>query len=834
MERNKLYTSLSPTEFRVIHLLPGAFHAPIRCILETRPASIKTRYEALSYQWGDDTITKPIHIARLDSDSPSQPHPQTQPISSPWPISQFMALIPTLYRRAQKYHIKTLLHILSHALGTALIYALVRFLRLEAPPWVPWFIPSKLYLFLLSALCGGAPLGVVVSAWKLGVEVVRMKPWRLWYTYYDPRLRRLLAKEVGKGSGMEFETVPVTTNLEMALRYLRSEKRVRTVWVDAVCINQADEEEKRAQVQRMDLIYANASGVTVWLGGYHGIGGAQSTEVGECEEGGECEHRQRIREAFELIWRLSGWRLLGGFYFARHKKERIRRARPGLREVYQRGWWERLWVVQEVALATGPVRIQCGYESCAFDEFRSAQHPVLWESRGVKEMEDESTPAERLGMVVKQFRYSSFYDREDRSAKVLYAGIRKIMGFMFRDGEEKEAEFHQQPFAGRLQRILLRTAGHFQCRDDRDRLYAVLGIAGGAKTGDVTQMADFVRYISSFSTGTILGHSMDPIFKACPDNLWLKLAGYAFGFAHGTWASFYDSRAKHWTINRPEYIIAGYKGVVDAVTGGPGANPPSRVEFFTALARYLADQTKTLSFLDAANCGGDKDKDGGMPSWVPNWTREVSSQAYDFASQAKRGLARDTFGFREDGKALWLHGRRRGVVHVVRAAAETAPPFQRLLESWLALPAEGKEVIVSAVGIIATVIRENPEGSGLDETRLKLISVFFGIIKTSLDLGDSILKLGGTMLVYSFDKAAGEMGFLRAGEAVKGDSVVFVPGCFHHLVLRRQGEGKTTGSWWKLVGLVAMGTDKLQKAGCSKEEWAQFRKDGTVFKYNIM
>ena len=42
------------------------------------------------------------------------------------------------------------------------------------------------------------------------------------------------------------------------------------------------------------------------------------------------------------------------------------------------------------------------------------------------------------------------------------------------------ADFHEQPFAERLNRILIKSAGSFKCRDDRDRLDAVLGIAGGA------------------------------------------------------------------------------------------------------------------------------------------------------------------------------------------------------------------------------------------------------------------------------------------------------------------------------------------------------------------
>jgi hypothetical protein len=162
MERNTLYNPLSPTEFRVIHLLPGAFHAPIRCVLETRPAGIKTRYEALSYQWGDDSITKPIHIARLDSASQATPSSLTNPLATIPPFTSAKTALTTACTTAQKYHIPTLLHILSHVLGTFLIYALIRFIRLDAPAWVPWFVPREVYLLLFSALCGGAPLGVLV------------------------------------------------------------------------------------------------------------------------------------------------------------------------------------------------------------------------------------------------------------------------------------------------------------------------------------------------------------------------------------------------------------------------------------------------------------------------------------------------------------------------------------------------------------------------------------------------------------------------------------------------------------------------------------------------
>jgi hypothetical protein len=40
----------------------------------------------------------------------------------------------------------------------------------------------------------------------------------------------------------------------------------RIIWIDAICINQEDNDEKGQQVQSMAKIYAKASRVIVWLG----------------------------------------------------------------------------------------------------------------------------------------------------------------------------------------------------------------------------------------------------------------------------------------------------------------------------------------------------------------------------------------------------------------------------------------------------------------------------------------------------------------------------------------------------------------------------------------
>ena len=58
----------------------------------------------------------------------------------------------------------------------------------------------------------------------------------------------------------------VTQGLDDALRYLRYTDRPRTMWIDALCINQRDIAERNAQVPRMGEIYTFASRVVAWLG----------------------------------------------------------------------------------------------------------------------------------------------------------------------------------------------------------------------------------------------------------------------------------------------------------------------------------------------------------------------------------------------------------------------------------------------------------------------------------------------------------------------------------------------------------------------------------------
>ncbi|KAJ9151505.1 HET-domain-containing protein [Coniochaeta hoffmannii] len=61
-------------------------------------------------------------------------------------------------------------------------------------------------------------------------------------------------------------TIGITKNLSDCLHSIRLTDAARLLWIDAICINQQDLEERSAQVGIMGEIYARAEKVLIWLG----------------------------------------------------------------------------------------------------------------------------------------------------------------------------------------------------------------------------------------------------------------------------------------------------------------------------------------------------------------------------------------------------------------------------------------------------------------------------------------------------------------------------------------------------------------------------------------
>lgn len=80
----------------------------------------------------------------------------------------------------------------------------------------------------------------------------------VWSTTGDP-----VDIKIGPSGG---DRLAITQNLATALPYLRYENEIRTLWIDAICINQQDLRERSSQVRMMGDIYRSADRVVIWLG----------------------------------------------------------------------------------------------------------------------------------------------------------------------------------------------------------------------------------------------------------------------------------------------------------------------------------------------------------------------------------------------------------------------------------------------------------------------------------------------------------------------------------------------------------------------------------------
>jgi hypothetical protein len=133
--------------------------------------------------------------------------------------------------------------------------------------------------------------------------------------------------------------VEVGHNLEAALRQLRSRGYLR-IWIDALCINQSDNEERALQIRNMRQIYSQAMYVITWLGDdpdnianavkyllenerYIWFPGRRHTAVGFTfgARGGNTEE--------EREWDTQRWRIFQNFF--------------------ELPYWRRVWVIQEIA-----------------------------------------------------------------------------------------------------------------------------------------------------------------------------------------------------------------------------------------------------------------------------------------------------------------------------------------------------------------------------------------------------------------------------------------------------------------------------------------------------
>jgi len=146
----------------------------------------------------------------------------------------------------------------------------------------------------------------------------------------------------------------VTQNLYGALHHLRRRESARPLWIDAICIDQANTVERGQQVGLMRDIFQHSERTIVWLG----------------------PAGQNSSSAVELIRQLAAasegrdansW----GPHVATQLPPLYDAAWSAFAALLKRPWWHRAWIVQEASV-TRDITLVCGHDVFSWKDLEQA------------------------------------------------------------------------------------------------------------------------------------------------------------------------------------------------------------------------------------------------------------------------------------------------------------------------------------------------------------------------------------------------------------------------------------------------------------------------------
>lgn len=179
--------------------------------------------------------------------------------------------------------------------------------------------------------------------------------------------------------GPERQPLLVTRNLFELLNVFRYPDKARMMWADAVCINQADLDERGSQVAMMGAIYSTCERCDVWLGhenepNFGHMPPVYGLDAEHWELATSAVHREAptldLQAAIELLH-------LRFDPSARNDHEKLeelmnKTAMITLIDILSRAWWFRLWTFQEAILPLKhgkAVRLCIGGQNLDFEWF---------------------------------------------------------------------------------------------------------------------------------------------------------------------------------------------------------------------------------------------------------------------------------------------------------------------------------------------------------------------------------------------------------------------------------------------------------------------------------
>lgn len=268
----------------------------------------------------------------------------------------------------------------------------------------------------------------------------------------------------------------VTRNLHAALLALRSRTKKRILWVDALCINQQDLDERASQVMLMRFIYEESSRVVIFL--------CPSTALTD-------RGLKFVQDFHDQVTKSNDGEKLTQWIFQTASKDDL--WLTVALEILGKPWWGRSWIFQEI-LCAPTATVHCGRQSVSWAAFETMAHTI-------NELE------------------ATLLARHDRGMRVFIAQYLDLYNFvLFRQ---------QRPLSPLTFAEALQTRRKALATDPLDKVFAVLGVCKDENTAEYPPpppsshelRVDYKRSVADVYTGAVKhiarnSHSLD-ILAAC-------------------------------------------------------------------------------------------------------------------------------------------------------------------------------------------------------------------------------------------------------------------------------------------------------------------------------
>ncbi|KAH7123186.1 heterokaryon incompatibility protein-domain-containing protein [Dactylonectria macrodidyma] len=275
-------------------------------------------------------------------------------------------------------------------------------------------------------------------------------------------------------------SVKVKPTIRKALAALRDQVAIRHLWIDTICINQQDSDEKSAQVTKMATIFSCAKCVVIWLelpSPQHTISLVRNSAT--------------IQDLKEIMKR-------------RYQTSANQETRSHLRDLLVCKWFGRRWIIQEVTLAQRAILVAADglgrahsaewADMCRVIRLLHEYHEDLVADKPTSDYDPD------IGLTTEAFYQSNAHNL-----------VRLI------DGEFVEGTHRQTRSVVGLHPLedLLTMCTSFRCQEGQDTVYALQQFAKPSSRIDVDYKKTALEVYKDMITGAIeaSGGSIDIILR---------------------------------------------------------------------------------------------------------------------------------------------------------------------------------------------------------------------------------------------------------------------------------------------------------------------------------